>query len=309
MREVNGAFFCLSGPYSAPHILIQKRIVAGAQLLVPILRNPQELRLRVLHSNQCVRVSATGLAQSRLIYDQNGWNCQHERGPFLIENQSKDAMTVVLEKIEWDDKAATAAYVTSLQEFRDLFADEVLRPGRQVNIESVTFFFSDLAASTVLYERMGDGPAFHRVGGHFDFLGEFIARHHGAIVKTMGDAIMAVFSSPEDAVQAALEMQREFPAFCERVEEIEEISLKIGLHHGAALAVNSNDRLDYFGRSVNIASRVSSASRGGDIVLTQDVWNYGRVRHLLCESGAAIHRFSANLRGVEQVLELFRVEL
>ena len=60
-------------------------------------------------------------------------------------------LAIVLEKREWDDKAVTAARVTAMQEFCDLFSSEVLAPGRQVAVESVTLFFSDLSNSTALY--------------------------------------------------------------------------------------------------------------------------------------------------------------
>ena len=75
-------------------------------------------------------------------------------------------------------------------------------------------------------------------------------------MKTIGDAVMAVFPRPEAAVQAALEMQQKIGAF-NRAHHIEPpLVIKLGVHQGPMIAINANNRLDYFGRTVNIAARV-----------------------------------------------------
>jgi class 3 adenylate cyclase len=309
VRRANSDVFCLSGPFTAPHILVQKRIDPGQILTVPLLDSNQDLRLRVLRANKSVEVSSDAAPLTRLVYDGEGWNAVSTRGPFTIENSTDAAIFVALEKVEWDQYAVTAAHVTTLQEFRDLFSTEVLRPGRQVAIESVTLFFSDLSNSTALYESIGDGPAFGRVGSHFDFLTEHIGRNGGAVVKTMGDAVMAVFQAPEDAVRAALEIQSRFCEFRSSISEGDAVplDLKIGLHHGPALVVNSNDRLDYFGRTVNVAARVASDAPRGHFVMTGDMWEFASVQRLLIEEQAELTRFESNLRGVEQAFALVRV--
>ncbi|RYG55246.1 adenylate/guanylate cyclase domain-containing protein, partial [bacterium] len=239
------------------------------------------------------------------------WNTDSARGPFLVENTSDAAIYVALEKVVWDQEAVTAAQVTSLQEFRDLFSNEVLRPGRQVSIENVTLFFSDLSNSTALYESIGDGPAFGRVGSHFDFLSLHIARNSGAVVKTMGDAVMAVFNSPEDAIRAAFEIQTKFCEFRKSISTDNDfpLDLKIGLHHGPALVVNSNERLDYFGRTVNIAARVASEAMRGNILLTNEMWEFASVQRYLVEARADLSRIEVTLRGVEDIFALVRVRL
>jgi class 3 adenylate cyclase len=68
----------------------------------------------------------------------------------------------------------------------------------------VTLLFTDLKGSTVMYERLGDLNAYALVRKHFALLGAIVQEHSGAIVKTIGDAVMAVFSRPTDAVSAAL---------------------------------------------------------------------------------------------------------
>ena len=84
--------------------------------------------------------------------------------------------------------------------------------------------------------------------------------HDGAVVKTIGDAVMASFGDPADAVKAALAMQAR-----DRCDH--ELVLKLGIHVGPSVVVTLNDRLDYFGSTVNMAARLQGQSQGGDIVL------------------------------------------
>lgn len=312
VRRANSDIYCLTGPFSAPHILMQKRIDPNQSVTFPVLEIPEPLRLRVLRQNKVVAINADARPMTRLAFDGEIWNALEARGPFVVENTSDVPIYVALEKVQWDKEAVTAAEVTALQEFRDLFSSEVLRPGREISVENVTIFFSDLSNSTALYEHIGDGPAYGRVGSHFDFLMQHIAGNSGAVVKTMGDAVMAVFHSPEDAVRAALEIQHGFRDFSDTVTENEEFApimdLKIGLHHGPALVVNSNDRLDYFGRTVNVASRITSAALGGHIVLSAEVWEFATVQRLLIEARADLSRMELMFRGIAQPQPLVRVQ-
>ena len=113
----------------------------------------------------------------------------------------------MVERRDWVADALTAHQVTALQAFRDMFSDEVLRPGDEVAIGTVTLMFTDLKGSTALYDRVGDAQAFHMVREHFAVLAKAVREHDGAIVKTIGDAVMAAFADPAQAVRAALAIQ------------------------------------------------------------------------------------------------------
>ena len=168
--------------------------------------------------------------------------------------------------------ALTAHRVTTMQAFRDLFAAEALRPGDEAAISNVTLMFTDLKGSTELYERVGDAAAFRLVRQHFAFLARVVRANNGAIVKTLGDAIMAAFADPADAVRAAQAIQEEVTEFNE-ASGGEDIVIKLGLHGGPCIAVELNDRLDYFGSTVNMAARLQGESVGSDIVLSEAIVN------------------------------------
>ena len=112
---------------------------------------------------------------------------------------------------------------------------------------------------------------------HFDWLREATVRHGGAVVKTIGDAVMAAYPDAAHAVAAALEMR----AAAERYNQGQPdrpVALKIGIHHGAAIAVTLNDELDYFGQTVNIAARVQATADAQEICITDEVIAYPGVR-------------------------------
>ena len=161
------------------------------------------------------------------------------------------------------------------QTFRDLFRSEVIGGNEGIGVKDIALLFTDLKGSTALYDRIGDLNAFALVQQHFEQLQGVTVRHNGAIIKTIGDAVMAAFLNPADAVQAALDMRSEIAAFNERQPD-KALILKIGVHKGAAIAVTLNERLDYFGQTVNIAARVQNLADADEIFVSQDVYDAAR---------------------------------
>jgi class 3 adenylate cyclase len=190
------------------------------------------------------------------------------------------------------------------QAFRDLFRSEVIKAQEGIAVRDITLLFTDLKGSTALYDRIGDLNAFALVQRHFDLLQDVITHHHGAIIKTIGDAVMATFLEPADAVAAALSMRSEIDAF-NRKQADREIILKIGIHKGAAIAVTLNERLDYFGQTVNIAARVQQLADAEEIFVSEDVYSSEGVHALLASREVASSL--SKLKGVQQDMRVFRV--
>ena len=102
----------------------------------------------------------------------------------------------------------TARSLLNSQTFRDLFRVQTLDVNMRLRLRSLTLLFTDLKGSTELYDRTGDIRAYTFVREHFKVLADAVKRNNGALIKTMGDAIMASFDEPTDAAHAALEMMR-----------------------------------------------------------------------------------------------------
>jgi class 3 adenylate cyclase len=190
------------------------------------------------------------------------------------------------------------------QTFRALFRSEVTQEDEGIGVTDITLLFTDLKGSTALYDRIGDLNAFSLVQRHFDRLQSVSSRHNGAIIKTIGDAVMAAFMTPADAVRAALDMHQEIDDF-NRGQPNKELVLKIGIHNGAAIAVTLNDRLDYFGQTVNIAARVQGLADADEIFLSGDVFGAPDVAAIL--AGSAVDARTVSLKGVHGDLRVHRV--
>ena len=175
---------------------------------------------------------------------------------------------------------------------------------RGLAVQRPTLLFTDLKGSTALYDRIGDLKAFDLVRMHFGHLRGCISRNAGAPVKTIGDAVMADFVDPLDALRAALEMRDEIARFNAGSGE-DLIGLKVGVHSGACLAVTLNDRLDYFGQTVNVAARVQGLADAGEVVITDDVLSVPGAEDLV--TGLEIVPDNAELRGVVEAVRVHRL--
>ena len=226
------------------------------------------------------------------------------RVSITMENPLEEEVLVLLEEMRWPDDAATAAQVTAMQDFRDLFSSEVLAPDEEFEVRYLAFMFTDLRSSTALYRERGDAPAYALVRDHFQVLQEVIARHSGAVVKTIGDAVMAVFPEPGDAVAAGLDIH---DAFSENNEKLAALVLKVGVHAGPCMAVHLNGRLDYFGTTVNTAVRLEGHSAGGDVTLRAELLEDPAIRELVTAPGIETESLVVELKGFEEPARIRRV--
>jgi class 3 adenylate cyclase len=131
------------------------------------------------------------------------------------------------------------------------------------------------------------------------------------IVKTMGDAVMAAFREPREAVLAAADALRAFELFRASHEHGASIGLKLGVYAGPCYVVSANGALDYFGQTVNVASRVQHLAESGQIVVPVELFaelkeqGTEQEKAPLCE----YQRFEARVKGVETPLALVRAVL
>jgi class 3 adenylate cyclase len=191
----------------------------------------------------------------------------------------------------------TAKRLLTNQTFRDIYRADALDVDQRLKITSLTFLFTDLKGSTALYERVGDLVAYDLVRQHFHVLNEIVAAEAGAVVKTMGDAVMATFPTPDRALAAALRMREEM-ARINAERQNEDLLVKIGIHEGPCLAVMMNNIQDYFGQTVNVAARVQGLASSRAIFATKPVVEDERVAKILETSGLRPTMQLAALRGI-----------
>src|SRR3954463_11671985 len=200
----------------------------------------------------------------------------------------------------------TATRLLTNQTFRDIYRTDTLAIGQRLKILSLTFLFSDLKDSTALYERVGDLTAFDLVNEHFRLLQEIIASERGAVVKTIGDAIMATFETPDRAIAAAIRMP-EAMSDLGAARQHQSIRLKMGLHEGSSVTVTLKGQLDYFGHTLNIASRVQGLAASRSIVVTESVVENAHARALLETNGLKPTPRRVALSGIADKVSVYEI--
>ncbi|MEW6400466.1 MAG: DUF5939 domain-containing protein [Chloroflexota bacterium] len=304
--------FCVGSPQRQPHILFSYIVPAGEDLPFDTVLEGGRYNLRAagLAGSQAITAKEGGPALLEVRAREAGWPAEMTEvglAPKIrLTNHTDQARTFELARTAWSDQAATAADVTTLQVFRDLFSSEVVRPGEEISVGSVCLMFTDLRDSTRLYRQIGDAPAFGRVRSHFEILEEAIAEQGGAVVKTMGDAVMAVFKHPVSALTAIWNAQKRLATAGQPP-----LGLKAGIHRGPCIVVNLNNRLDYFGSAVNIAARLTDFSAGNEAILSEAIRHDAEVQDFLNRNLPAnsLSRFQAEVRGFDQPLSLWKVKM
>ncbi len=303
--------FCVGSPQRQPHVVLSMIVPAGEELPLRTVLDAGRYTLKVdgLRGSQALIAAPNGADTLVIEAASSGWPSEEtpiSLTPYLkLVNHTGEHHTFDLVRTEWSDQASTAADVTNLQVFRDLFSSEVLRPGEEISVGSVTLMFTDLRESTKLYRQIGDATAFGRVREHFDVLEKSVAGEGGALIKTMGDSVMAVFRHPAQALRAIRIAQM-------RLSDREpRLWLKAGIHVGPCIVVNLNQRLDYFGSTVNLAARLPDFSSGGEIIFSEAIRHDPDVAAFLRQDVApnALSPFHAEVRGLDEPMQLWKMKL
>lgn len=306
IRALESGEYCLFGPASTPHIKVQLTLAAGERRVITLRPDHGRYRVRTLEPGGEQEFDWHGGSFPSVIANGNDVTLGEAstEGVVTLENQADRSLTLIIEEKAWVRDALTAKRVTALQAFRDLFDEEVLRPGDDVEIDHIAIMFTDLKGSTALYERIGDPKAYALVREHFAILGKAVRDHEGAIVKTIGDAIMAVYVNPADGLRSAMQIQEDVERF-NRDSGKEPVVIKLGLHCGRCISVTLNNRLDYYGSAANKAARLEAQSSGGDIVLSPEFAADPEVARLLAD--IPVQEESAELKGFAQPTHFLRI--
>ncbi len=313
VRKATRAIYCMGGPANSPHVLAQRSVAPGASAEIAWPPGPP-VRLRALRSNALAELAVEegAPAAAEIAYANAAWSAPRvavasERPRVTVRNASADPLVVVVEQSGSDPRVATAAEVTSLSEFRDLFREEVLAAGRDVTVEQLSVMFAEVKGSTELCARLGDAAAFDLVTLATERVASAVRRHRGTLVKTLGDGSMAVFPTPELAVRAAVDAVRAVREWTSSTKLPAPVVLRLGVHHGPGIAVGANGGIDYFGRTVNVAARLPRLGEGNDVVLTAALAAVPAVREALSLAACLERPLRARLPGDDAESELLRL--
>jgi class 3 adenylate cyclase len=292
VRHVPAQMFCIAGPARTPHVLSQVNVAAHEHGSLEAPTKPGRYRVFARGGARAsLDVAAEGPAKATLSFDDDKLEpatvSLRPGGMLDLASGSDECRHVKLERIEYASAAATAHELSTVPESR------------------AAMLFTDLTGSTALYSSVGDAAAFRLVDDHFDVLRKAIAETGGVVVKTMGDAVMAAWPDDGAALRGALACIDQFEAFRKAAPNGDQTHLKLGLFCGPSYVVTANGALDYFGQTVNVASRLQHLAESGELVLE---------KKMLSLLGAAekdrvtvSDAFDARVKGVDHTIELVRL--
>lgn len=281
IRKISDRRYTFGDPQSTPHIVSQHFMNVGSREYLKIEFEEGTYIFKTQnHRNELVfHVREDGLDTVQITLTDNQFDQQEvtisTQPNITIVNNSTKKLICEFEKKDWKEEAVYASEVSSAHDFRTLFPREALKEGTTVKASEVTMLFTDLMNSTEFYRQQGDDTAIGQVMSHFKIIQHIVAEERGGVVKTIGDSVMAVFREPVSALKAVERIQQIFTTSSALGESFK---LKAGVHYGDCTAVNLNGRTDYFGTTVNIASRLVDVAREKEITLSNEFYDHPDVR-------------------------------
>jgi class 3 adenylate cyclase len=302
IKKSEETLFCSAEPAKKSHILMQLYLFPGENR-TSILSYPEgRYRMRLLGSSKFSILDLTSSADLKDLY----WNHQTEGGGFTtapgaslrMTNGDTGAKTFIIEKNSEDRDALRPRDLFSMQEFRDLFAEEALAVNLSIDVGVQTLAFIDIVGSSAMYIREGNARAFALVSEFFKKSREIAVKREGAIVKSMGDAVLLAFTDPLNALMASLDFIRKFDGTDREIP----VEVRVTVNSGPCMAVNLNSAIDYFGSPVNTAAKLQKFAGAGDAAVTSTVVSDPGVRAYLEQKGFNLSRSkTADLPGIGDI--------
>ena len=307
LREVSIGKYCIGGPAHTPHVVAQLRVAPGERVELELALPSGEYLVRGpnLPHAVTIRVQPTGPSQHELHLtadmDRRHIPLLRAGGQLLRVSHGYEQVQVIrLERTISRQDVVTAAQASALPAFRKLFPGEIFEQGRLITAEQVTLLVTAIDNIDELYERLGDAEAYTVIQQHIEDMEREISEGRGAVVKIVGEGVVAAFDDVSDAVSTAFKLQ----AFIAAQEQSAALHLSAGVHRGPAIVTTVNDRLDYFGATSRIAAALPEHADGG-VLLTEHVFTDPVVADLLCHgkwSTLASRLESVDLPGKPQQL-------
>ncbi|MDQ3336255.1 MAG: adenylate/guanylate cyclase domain-containing protein [Myxococcota bacterium] len=286
IRDVPDQVYCSAEPAKKDHIRVQWAVPPGGNVeLMPNLKPGRYTVWRDRVGGWFLDVDQTG--DHTVPWAPHPKDTVIKAAPdakLALTNDDTQEHMFTVQEAKWSDHALRAAHLLSFQDFRDLFSEEYIGADVRLGVGEQTLLFTDVVGSTAFYASRGDPAAFVEIKKHFDEVFALVAKNRGAVVKTIGDAVMATFVDPVDAVRASHQIHATFHP--KRTDT--PIRVRISLNTGPCIAVRLNANADFFGGTVNVAAKLQALAEGYQIAMSDVTYNAPGVADLLREANAQV---------------------
>ncbi len=285
IRDVPEQTYCSAEPAKREHIRVQWTLAPGeTETISPHLEPGRYNVMRGKQASAYVDIEDSGPEVVSWAGGLEGVVKAAPTAKFEMVNDADEPLAFRIAEAQWHDHALRAGQLLSFQDFRDLFSEEYIGADVRLGVGEQTLLFTDVVGSTAFYASRGDPAAFVEIKKHFDEVFAIVNRNRGAVVKTIGDAVMATFVNPVDAVRASQQIHATFHP--DRTDT--PIRLRISLNTGPCIAVRLNSNADFFGGTVNVAAKLQALAEGYQIAMSEATYTSPGVAALIAEHGATV---------------------
>jgi class 3 adenylate cyclase len=298
IRDIPVQLYCSAQASRKEHVRVQRLLAPGEKLELEPRLPPGRYTVWIGHRGGWYLDVEEG-GPGELVYED------HPEGTVVkastearvrVENDGAELEPFTIERTTWSDDALRPGMLLSFQEFRDLFSEDYIGADVKLAVGEQTLLFTDVVGSTAFYASRGDPAAFVEIKKHFDEVFAIVAKNRGAVVKTIGDAVMATFVHPVDAVRASQQIHQ---AFHPRREDTP-IRLRISLNTGPCIAVRLNSNADFFGGTVNIAAKLQAMAEGYQIAMSEATYRSAGVAEFLAEQHAQLEQLTYESKALKE---------
>jgi class 3 adenylate cyclase len=284
IRAVPEQLYCSAEPSRKDFIRVQAAVEPGGKVALRPTLAPGRYTVWAGHrGGWYVDIDADGPPELRWADHPEGHVERASAMPEVVfENDGAEEEHFSIETVKWSDDALRPATLLGLQEFRDLFSEEYIGADVTLAVGEQTIVFTDVVGSTAFYASRGDPAAFVEIKKHFEEVFAIVVEHRGAVVKTIGDAVMATFVHPVDALRAARAIHDAFSP----TRADTPIRLRMSLNTGPCIAVRLNANADFFGGAVNIAAKLQALAESYQIAISEVTYRAPGVAEYLAEQNA-----------------------
>jgi class 3 adenylate cyclase len=290
VRDVPDQVYCSAEPAKKDHIRVQWTVPAGGSVTVePRLKTGRYTVWKHHEGGWYLDIDDDGEPRVKWAPHPEGHVVRATSDAAIeLPNESPEPEIFTIEEAKWHDYALRAGQLLSFQEFRDLFSEEYIGADVRLGVGEQTLLFTDVVGSTAFYASRGDPAAFIEIKRHFDEVFAIVAEYRGAVVKTIGDAVMATFGDPVDALKASKKIHDTFhPGRTDTP-----IRLRISLNTGPCIAVRLNANADFFGGTVNVAAKLQAMAEGYQVAFSDATYAAPGVAAYCSEQNAELETLS-----------------
>jgi class 3 adenylate cyclase len=304
IRAVPVQLYCSAEPARRDHVRVQRALAPGEKAQLRPRLAPGRYTVWVGHRGGWY-LDADPDGPAELVYEDHpeGTVVRASVEPLVqVENDGTELELFTIERTTWSDDALRPGMLLSFQEFRDLFSEDYIGADVTLAVGEQTLLFTDVVGSTAFYASRGDPAAFVEIKKHFDEVFAIVANHRGAVVKTIGDAVMATFVSPVDAVRASQQIHQTFHP--QRADT--PIRLRISLNTGPCIAVRLNANADFFGGTVNVAAKLQALAEGYQIAMSEATYRSAGVAEFLAAQHADLEDLTYESKALKEQVRVKR---